>query len=188
MRQQLAVAEKRSPRRVRQSSRRRTGATRRSVPVLDPKVLRELQEIMEEDYLSLLRTYLRNAPQLLDEARQALARSDTASMVIPVHSLKSSSANVGAMQVSGLAREAEQHARAGDAAARRACFRRWRLPSIVPKRRYTNTWKDVRSPERRHGASANPARSRVSLWHGVGWLTAPPRRSRPGASVRRAAG
>lgn len=84
------------------------------MPVIDQDVLRELKEIMDEDYLGLLRTYLNNAPQLLEQARAAITRSDLVAMVLPVHSLKSSSANVGAMHLSELAREAERAARAGD--------------------------------------------------------------------------
>jgi HPt (histidine-containing phosphotransfer) domain-containing protein len=95
---------------------------REAMPVLEPKVLRELREVMGDDYLSLLWTYLRNAPQLLAQARAAVTQSDVGSMVIPMHSLKSSSANVGAMHLSDLAREAERHARAGDFAAAEAAF------------------------------------------------------------------
>ncbi len=91
-------------------------------PVLDSRVLRELKEIMEDDYVNLLRTYLRNAPQLVADARQAVANGDVESMVRPVHSLKSSSANVGAMHLSELAREAERHARAGDFGAAQRAF------------------------------------------------------------------
>jgi CheY-like chemotaxis protein len=83
------------------------------MPVLDENVLRELREIMEDDYLSLLQTYLRNAPQLLAQARDAVSRGDLAALVMPVHSLKSSSANVGALILSEVAREAERLARAG---------------------------------------------------------------------------
>jgi len=90
--------------------------------VLDKKVLRELKEIMDDDYLSLLRTYLGNAPQLLEQARTALSNGDVEALVMPVHSLKSSSANVGAMYLSELAREAERHARAGDLAAAKTAF------------------------------------------------------------------
>ena len=90
--------------------------------VLDQEVLRELREIMDDDYLSLLRTYLKNAPQLLEQARAAITRSDLVAMVLPVHSLKSSSANVGAMHLSELAREAERAARAGDLDEAEAAF------------------------------------------------------------------
>ena len=93
-----------------------------SVPVLDPQVLAELKDIMEEDYLSLLGTYLRNAPKLVGEVRAAIQKGDVEAMVIPVHSLKSSSANVGAIPLSELAREAEHGARAGDLAAASEAF------------------------------------------------------------------
>lgn len=89
-------------------------AGQQGVAILDERVLRELKEIMEDDYVSLLRTYLRNAPQLVEEVQSAAAKGDVESMVIPIHSLKSSSANVGAMHLSALAREVEQHAREGD--------------------------------------------------------------------------
>ena len=91
--------------------------------VIDEEVLRELQEIMDEDYLDLLRTYLRHAPELIGQIRTAIEGGDAAAMVLPVHSLKSSSANVGAMRLSELAREAEQLAMAGDLTAAEAAFR-----------------------------------------------------------------
>jgi signal transduction histidine kinase/DNA-binding response OmpR family regulator len=93
-----------------------------AVPVLDQAVLNELREIMQDDYTGLLRTYLGNAPELMQQARAAIAHGDLAALVLPVHSLKSSSANVGAMQLSALAREAEQSARGGDLAAAAATF------------------------------------------------------------------
>ena len=92
-------------------------------PVLDAKVLRELRDIMEDDYVNLLQTYLDNAPQLVAEVQAALGRGDVSAMVIPVHSLKSSSANVGAMQLSSLARKAERLARAGSLGEAEAAFR-----------------------------------------------------------------
>jgi CheY-like chemotaxis protein len=90
--------------------------------VLDPKVLHELKEIMDDDYLGLLHTFLRNAPTLMTEAREAISGGDLESMVRPVHSLKSSSANVGALRLSELARDAERHARAGELDAARQAF------------------------------------------------------------------
>jgi HPt (histidine-containing phosphotransfer) domain-containing protein len=85
-------------------------------------VLSELREVMEDDYASLLRTYLHNAPQLIAEARAAIARGDAAALVLPVHSLKSSSANVGALLLSHKAREVESFARGGDLAAASKAF------------------------------------------------------------------
>ena len=98
-------------------------ATQDVTPILDEKVLLELREIMDDDYLSLLQTYLRNAPQLVEEIRTAIRQADVEAMVLPIHSLKSSSANVGAMQLSELAREAERLARAGQLRDAEALFR-----------------------------------------------------------------
>lgn len=94
----------------------------KSTPLLDEKVLSELREIMDEDYFALLRTFLRNVPELIDEISAAIDKRDVDAMVIPVHSLKSSSANVGAMRLSELARGAEKSARSGDLAAAEAAF------------------------------------------------------------------
>jgi signal transduction histidine kinase/CheY-like chemotaxis protein len=94
-----------------------------SVSVLDEKVLRELRDIMEDDYVSLLSTYLENAPRLVEEVREALRHRDVAAMVIPVHSLKSSSANVGATRLSELARQAERLARTGQLNEAETAFR-----------------------------------------------------------------
>ena len=91
-----------------------TGKESKPATVLDDKVLHELKEIMEDDYVGLLRTYLRNAPELLAELEAAAKRGDVEAMIRPVHSLKSSSANVGAVHLSALARDVEQHARARD--------------------------------------------------------------------------
>jgi len=93
-----------------------------SSPILDDRVLGELREIMQDDYLGLLRTFLRNAPELVEQAQTAIARGDVQGLVMPVHSLKSSSANVGAMRLSELAREAEREARDGNLAAAGSAF------------------------------------------------------------------
>jgi HPt (histidine-containing phosphotransfer) domain-containing protein len=92
-------------------------------PVLDEKVLRDLRAIMEDDYLALIQTYLDSAPKLVADVQAAIAHRDVGAMVIPVHSLKSSSANVGAVQLSALARETEQLARAGKFGEAEAAFR-----------------------------------------------------------------
>ena len=96
---------------------------REDMAVLDDGVLRELREIMDDDYLGLLQTYLRNAPQLVAQVREAIDKGDVEAMVLPVHSLKSSSANVGATQVSELAREVERLARAGNLRDAEIAFR-----------------------------------------------------------------
>ena len=60
----------------------------------------------------VLRTYLSNAPQLLTTLRTACARDDAAAVHQAAHSLKSSSANVGAMAFSARCKEIEAMGRA----------------------------------------------------------------------------
>lgn len=77
--------------------------------VLDHAILDELKEVMEGDCAIIIRTYLKNTPELI----QGLKQSTTAKgMVLPAHSLKSSSANVGAMRLSAVAKEVEYAAKA----------------------------------------------------------------------------
>ncbi len=75
--------------------------------VLDRVVLGELFDIMEGDAPALLQEYLNSAPDLLARVSSAVERNDPQSLVLPAHSLKSSSANVGAMRVSELAKDLE---------------------------------------------------------------------------------
>ena len=82
-----------------------------AVPVLDHQVLNDLREVMEEEFVRLLYTYIKNAPTQLERLEEAARAGDVDAMVRPAHSLKSSSANVGAMRVSDLAREIEHAAR-----------------------------------------------------------------------------
>ncbi len=83
--------------------------------VLDRNVLEELYEIMDDDFISVLQSYVENAPQLMNAIETAVIHQQPEALVTPAHSLKSSSANVGAMELSGLARELEFKGRQGDA-------------------------------------------------------------------------
>ena len=64
----------------------------------------------------ILQTYLDSAPQLIADAHSAIAGGDQKALLLSVHSLKSSSANVGANQLSQLARDTERLVRDGDLA------------------------------------------------------------------------
>lgn len=85
--------------------------------VLDPEVLSELGDVMGDGLDGLIRTYLQNAPMLMTEIDGAISRALLDDLVGPVHSLKSSSANLGAMRLSAQAREVEQLARSGEPGA-----------------------------------------------------------------------
>jgi len=81
---------------------------------LDPAKLAELHELMGEELPRLVEQFLDSAPQLLAALGDAAREGDLDAMVPPAHSLKSSSANLGAQRLSRLAARLEQAAREGD--------------------------------------------------------------------------
>jgi two-component system sensor histidine kinase/response regulator len=91
---------------------------------LDPEAFRHLLDITGGDLEfvdELIDTYLDDAVVQLEAMRQAAASGDVEAMVRPAHSLKSSSANVGAVAVTEACRSLEADGRAGtidDAVAR----------------------------------------------------------------------
>ena len=91
------------------------GADAKSV-VLDGTVLEQIR-VMERNgapqLLSrLIQIYLRDAVQLIEEARQAINAGNTEALRVAAHTLKSSSANLGALRVRDACRELELQARA----------------------------------------------------------------------------
>ncbi len=83
---------------------------------IDPAVFGELRNSTGNDaeFLSLLiDTYLADAIQLVAGIRASLSAGDLDSFRRAAHSLKSNSANLGAMKLSALAKELEMLARAG---------------------------------------------------------------------------
>ena len=82
--------------------------------ILDQKVLHDLREVVEEEFANILRGFIDHAPVLQADLDAGLAGGDITALVRPAHSLKSSSANVGALRLSELARTVEHAARQGD--------------------------------------------------------------------------
>ena len=82
-------------------------------PALDPEVIEELQALMGADTRTLVRIYLEDSPQLLAQLQEAYLRRDSTAAIAPAHTLKSSSANLGAMQLSKIALSIETEARGG---------------------------------------------------------------------------
>jgi HPt (histidine-containing phosphotransfer) domain-containing protein len=87
--------------------------------MLERGVISELREVMGPEFGQLVQTFLDTSPDLVDQLRQAERDGDVEAMVLPAHSLKSGSANMGAMYLSSLARETEMAARRGDLEAAR---------------------------------------------------------------------
>ncbi|WP_297800858.1 ATP-binding protein [Arenimonas sp. GDDSR-1] len=83
-------------------------------PALDMEIVEDLQEMMGSDYQSLIRIYLEDSPKLIGQIQSALDNRDCTALVAPAHTLKSSSANLGAMALSDIAKTIEKSARSGD--------------------------------------------------------------------------
>jgi HPt (histidine-containing phosphotransfer) domain-containing protein len=82
------------------------------IPVLEMEVIEELRSIMGGEYQGLVKLFLEDAPTHIKRLQEAAAAGDIAAMVAPAHTLKSSSANLGAMALSSVAKRIETGARA----------------------------------------------------------------------------
>ncbi len=84
---------------------------------IDPRVLEEIRALERKGAQQLLARliglYLRDAPRLVGELGQAMAGNDHENLRAIAHTLKSSSANLGAVDFAGICREIETAARAG---------------------------------------------------------------------------
>ena len=84
---------------------------RQAPPVIDEEVLGELRTILGEEVEHLIDVFLEDTPKLLARLEIAASNSDYDGLRDAAHSLKSSSANLGAMLLSAAARRVEQGAR-----------------------------------------------------------------------------
>ena len=82
-----------------------------AAPVLDPEQITRLQRTHAKLLARLASTYLAYAPQALAKLSADLALDDARSVAAGAHSLKSSSANVGASRLANLCRDLELHAK-----------------------------------------------------------------------------
>jgi HPt (histidine-containing phosphotransfer) domain-containing protein len=92
--------------------------------VINRAILQELYEIMEEDFVSVIQSYLKSAPSLILGIRDAVQSQDMDALVKSAHPLKSSSANVGAMDLSELSKELELKGRENDSGDLVDCYNR----------------------------------------------------------------
>jgi len=93
------------------------------VHVVDERILAELMASTGDDIgfvRELIQTYLADTPLQFEAMTTAVEADDAPSLIRPAHTLKSSSATVGAMRLSSVARELEMAGRTGslDPAAR----------------------------------------------------------------------
>jgi HPt (histidine-containing phosphotransfer) domain-containing protein len=80
---------------------------------IDAAIIGDLLDTMGGEFGDLVRVYLEDAPQQIAAIESAAASGDAAAQLAPAHTLKSSSANIGATALSELARGIEHASRAG---------------------------------------------------------------------------
>jgi HPt (histidine-containing phosphotransfer) domain-containing protein len=84
--------------------------------LIDLGVVDELRDSVGGDHefvKELVATYLAESPGYLDAITAAAERGDAAALVRPAHTLKSSSASIGAMRLAGVSKQLEFAAREG---------------------------------------------------------------------------
>ncbi len=85
------------------------------MPPVDQATVQELLEIMGDGFSGLVQVYFDDTPKLLARLREAAGNGNHNAIAEITHSLKSSSANVGALPLAELAKRAESDAKAGRA-------------------------------------------------------------------------
>jgi HPt (histidine-containing phosphotransfer) domain-containing protein len=81
---------------------------------LDADIVRDLLEVMGDEFTDLVRVYLEDTPKSIALLEKAATAADNQGLIAPAHSLKSTSANLGALGLSDLAKRLEHGARSGD--------------------------------------------------------------------------
>ena len=83
---------------------------------LDMELVGELKDIMAEGFVTLVESYQRDSAQRLASMRDALVAGDRGQLRQLAHSLKGSSSNLGAVQVTALCIGLEERVAAAPAA------------------------------------------------------------------------
>ncbi|MCX6669108.1 MAG: Hpt domain-containing protein [Methanothrix sp.] len=88
-----------------------------SCEAIDHSVLASLRELQEEGEPDIIAEvsglFIKHAPEKISAIVQAVERGDAKGLQMAAHSLKSSSAYVGAMHLSAMSKELEQMGRTG---------------------------------------------------------------------------
>lgn len=83
--------------------------------IIDPNTIEELETTLGADFVKeLIDTYRAETPKLLDQLCQALSQGDAVAFQRAAHSIKSSSASLGALEFSAQAKELEMLGKQGD--------------------------------------------------------------------------
>ncbi|WP_407471197.1 ATP-binding protein [Xanthomonas campestris] len=90
-----------------------SAAQARALPILESGVIDELYEVAGADTIRILQLFLEDAPGIIEELEAAASNRDSMQLHDLAHTLKSSSANVGAQALANAARRIELAARTG---------------------------------------------------------------------------
>lgn len=90
---------------------------------MDVVLLEELRGILEEEFPSLIATYIQDSGVRVRDLRQAMLRGDAEAVRKAAHNLKGSSANLGLVHLADLCRGIEDAASAGRLAGQEALLR-----------------------------------------------------------------
>lgn len=82
--------------------------------LVDKQVLEMLQDAIGDSLQSIIKLYISEVPENIKEMRTALNNGDLLTVRRLAHSLKSSSANLGAMQTSAISADLEHQIDAGE--------------------------------------------------------------------------
>ena len=88
--------------------------------VLDTEVIRDLVEVMGDEFTDLVRVYLEDTPKAISALELSASQGNIEGLIAPSHSLKSTSANLGAMSLAELAKRVEHGARSSTLGATEA--------------------------------------------------------------------
>jgi HPt (histidine-containing phosphotransfer) domain-containing protein len=81
---------------------------------INEKAKQWMEEYGEEFLVELIDVYLEDTPNRMAQMRQAFKGGDAETVIREAHTLKSSSANLGAMRLSNLAKQMEVAGRSGN--------------------------------------------------------------------------
>ncbi len=86
-------------------------------PHLDHEALTELRDVMEDEFDTLINTFLEDSVERLSRLRSAVQQGDAVAYTKAAHSFKGSCINIGAPLLAEQCQQAERQGREGDLSA-----------------------------------------------------------------------
>lgn len=79
-----------------------------SIKIIDEDIIESLKELVGDGFANIVEVYIKTASELMDNIGGDLEKSDNQGLVFNAHTLKSSSAQLGVMLLSDIARQMEE--------------------------------------------------------------------------------